>query len=106
VPEDKNHLSLNWVDGAAYLYNWSGPATFIKIMDFIDKWIPNRKVIVHCDQGYSRSPTVCMLYLAKRKNLIPCDSYNSAYKEFMKIFPEYSPGGIGEYVHMNWSKIL
>ncbi len=38
--EEGNRVSLNWVDGAAYLYNKSGEKTFIKILYFIDKWIP------------------------------------------------------------------
>lgn len=53
--EQNNRLSLNWV---ARLYNWSGIDIFIKILDFIDTWIDDRKVFIHCDQGISRSPTL------------------------------------------------
>jgi hypothetical protein len=34
---NNNRFSLNWVDGGAYLYEWSGSETFIEILDFIDK---------------------------------------------------------------------
>ena len=57
--ENDKQLSLNWVDGGAFLYKWSGCETFINILNFIDKWIPNMKVLIHCDQGFSRSPSLC-----------------------------------------------
>lgn len=103
--EKDNRLSLNWVDGAARLYNWSGPETFIRILDFIERWIDNRKVLIHCDQGFSRSPTLGLLYLAKRLKTIADDSYLDAKKEFQNIYPRYNPGGIGDYVNDYWKKI-
>jgi len=104
--EKDNKLSLNWVDGAAYLYNWSGVGTFIKILNFIDNWISKKNVLIHCDQGQSRSPTIGMLYLAKRAKKISNDSYSIAKNEFMEKCPHYSPGGIGEYVRANWEEII
>ena len=105
VWENKNRLSLNWVDGAAYLYEWSGAETFIRVLDFIDSWIANRKVFIHCDQGISRSPTLGLLYLAKRKKIIPSDNFFSASQEFRKIYPLYQPKGIADYVNQNWIEI-
>jgi len=35
VGDINDNIALNWVDGAAYLYKWSGPATFNRILDFI-----------------------------------------------------------------------
>ena len=106
VLERDNHLSLNWVDGHASLYEWSGPATFIKILDYIDKWIGKRKVLVHCDQGMSRGPTLGLLYLSKRLKLIPNTSYSSARAEFDKLYESYQPSGIGDYVNEHWAKII
>ncbi|MBN1969754.1 MAG: dual specificity protein phosphatase family protein [Candidatus Delongbacteria bacterium] len=103
--ENDNICSLNWVDGEAKLFNWSGTKTFIKILDFIDRWIIDRKVLVHCDQGISRSPSVCMLYLAKRIHLISNRSYNEAKNEFFNIYLNYKPGGIGDYIEMHWDEI-
>lgn len=104
--EKDNRLSLNWVDGAAYLYDWSGIETFIKTLDFIDKWIQKKNVLIHCDQGQSRSPTLGLLYLAKRVKTISNDSFIAAKKEFIKNYPNYLPGGIGEYVQKNWNEII
>ncbi len=103
--EKDNRLSLNWVDGGAHLYKWSGNDTFIKILNFIDKWISQRKVLIHCDQGLSRSPSLCLLFLAKREKSISNESFLAAKNDFLKIYPIFSPGGIGDYIRDNWSDI-
>ena len=103
--ENENKLSLNWVDGGAHLYKWSGNETFIKILDFIDKWIDKKYILVHCDQGYSRSPSLCLLYLAKRAKLINNNSFDEARDEFIKIYPQYNPSGIADYIRKNWNNI-
>lgn len=100
-----NRFSLNWVDGGSHLYDWTGVATFNEILDFIDKWIVKGQVLIHCDQGVSRSPTLGLLYLAKRAETIPNGSFQEAYKDFIKIYPIYSPSGIAEYVSANWEKL-
>ena len=105
VYERQNHMSLNWVDGYAYLYNWSGPETFIKVLNFIDRWIPERNVLVYSDKGRTRAPTLALLYLAKRLKTIPGDSFMSAYDAFVRLYPGYLPGGIGEYVSNKWASI-
>ena len=105
IYEKDNHLSLNWVDGAAYLYKWSGAATFNRILDFIDKWISERNVLIHCDQGFSRSLTICLLYLAKRKKLISNKTFIEAKNDFITLYPNYNPGGIGDFVNENWLDI-
>jgi hypothetical protein len=103
--EEGNRFSLNWVDGSAFLYEWSGPETFIKVLNFIEKWIQNKKVLIHCDQGQSRSPTLGLLYLSKRAKLIPSQSFDFARNEFVKIYPYYLPSGIGDYVKTKWDNI-
>ena len=107
IYEKDNHLSLNWVDGKAFLYNWSGPETFVKVLNFIDKWIKSRKVLIHCDQGQSRAPTLGLLYLAKRLRTISNESFTLAKKEFVELYySRYTPGGIGDYVNHKWKEII
>jgi protein-tyrosine phosphatase len=79
--------------------------TFNKILDFIEKWSKQRKILIHCDQGQSRAPTLGLLYLAKRLKSIPNDSFVSAKNEFMIIYPNYLSSGIGDYVAQNWNEI-
>lgn len=102
--EEGDWLSLNWVDGGAHLYSWSGPELFSKTLDFIDRW-RGKGVLVHCDQGLSRSPTVALLWLAKRAQAISSASFGDAMRDFLLLYPAYSPGGIADYVESNWELI-
>lgn len=99
-------LSFNMVDGPAHLYTLLGPQAFVKALDFIDLWRSTRTVLVNCDQGISRSPTIALLYLAKRLREIPGDSFGNARNAFQVLYPQYSPGGIGDFVATNWLEIL
>ena len=100
-----NHMSLNWVDGPAYLYNCGGVDIFLNALDFIEYWIEKRRVLVHCDQGFSRSPSVCLLYLSKRMGRISNESYDKAKHELERLYPCYNPGGIGRYLNENWERL-
>ena len=74
-------------------------------VDFIDDNIKTKKVLVHCNLGRSRSPSIAMVYLAK--NQIISNEYNSAIEEFTKKYPEYSPGnGIEIYLKKNWEDLM
>ena len=76
--EEGQFLSFNWVDGASRMYDWSGPAAFIRALDFIDKWYESKNILINCGLGQSRSPTVALLYLAKRLHLITDTSFAAA----------------------------
>jgi len=103
--EDGQLLSFNWVDGPADMYKWSGAAAFIQALDFIDKWLPTKSVLINCDLGQSRSPTVALLYLAKRAKTINGASFESARQDFVKLYPGYAPSGIADYVASRWGEI-
>lgn len=105
VLERDQLLSFNWVDGPAHLYNWSGSAAFVRALDFIDRWYHSKSVLIHCNQGQSRSPTVALLYLAKRLCIIPDSSFAAARAEFQLLYPSYNPAGIADYVSSHWSEI-
>lgn len=97
-------LSVNFVDAdEPHYYNWqnNGVNVFIQILDFIDK--SNTNVLINCNQGMSRSPSIAMLYLAKRKKTINDVSFEEAMKDFTEIYPEYNPGrGIHLFLKENW----
>lgn len=106
VAERGSHLMLNWVDGPARLYEWSGPETFTRSLDFIQKHlVAGDRVLVHCDQGVSRSPTLALLYLAKRERSISNASFQAAAADFSALYPRYNPAGIADYVAEHWRKI-
>lgn len=107
IYENHNRLSLNWVDGSCQYFEKMGSIDiFIQILDFIDKWIDKKKVLIHCDHGESRSPTIGLLYLAKRLKMISNSSFQDAKRDFIKFYPGYSPSGIASYVEKIWEKIV
>lgn len=93
-----NEMALNIIDAdkpeffAESMINTA--LEFIKI-----KLYDDFKVLVHCNQGQSRSPSIAMLYMEYR---LP-DDFTEAEEKFKQIYPEYSPkNGIREYVKAHW----
>ena len=80
---------------------------FSSALRFIAEQKPYRQVLVHCNEGLSRSPSLILLYLAKMEKLISNESYTAAQVEFVKqYYPFYSPGrGIYLFLKSNWNQI-
>lgn len=69
----------------------------------IDENISQKKVLVHCNQGMSRSATIGLLYLHHAGLLI--DDFLSAEEEYRKLYPTYVPSnGLRMFAQMNWEK--
>ena len=103
VYENGNHLFLNMIDPREPLFM---PPLFVASLDFIEKHISKRKVLIHCNLGFSRSPSIALLYLAKRAKVICGESYRKATQDFVKLFPHYRPGrGITLYLQLYWKKL-
>jgi predicted protein tyrosine phosphatase len=82
------------------------PPLFIASLAFIEKHISNRKVMIHCNEGLSRAPSLALLYLAKRAKVIDDGSYRAAAKDFIKLFRFYQPGrGIALYLELHWKEL-
>ena len=103
--EQGNRLALNIVD-------CDNPAFFAKHMidkalDFIEQKLDEGlKVLVHCNEGHSRSPSLCLLYLIKH-SIIKGDTLEDCEAEFMKVYPEYNPGaGIRGFVKEHWKEYI
>jgi len=73
-------------------------------LDFIDEMRANElKVMVHCAQGQSRSPSIMLLYLASRVHILPAESFEAAEEKFRRLYPPYKPTrGIREHVRRHW----
>lgn len=102
VLEKENDLFLNIIDPAEPLFM---PPLFSHFIEFSNKhWSQGKKIIIHCNQGESRAPSLALLFLAKVVSVIPNDSYGAAREEFEKLYPRYNPGqGIQKYFAKNWS---
>ena len=70
---------------------------FEKSIEFISSNIKNqKKVLIHCNQGLSRSTSIGLLYLAinkKNRNR----TFWDAKEDFLKIYPEYAPKGVQDF---------
>lgn len=108
ICQKDNVMSVNWVDAAAKFYDWQGKGveTFIKILDFIDQFRDtSKKVYIFCDLGQSRSPSIALLYLAKRLKTISNENYDAAKQDFLLLYPYYNPGGIADFISEHWEEI-
>lgn len=75
---------------------------------FIDenRDIRDRPVLVRCNKGLSRSPSIVMAYMA-RKMLFEGTTFKDVSEEFRIVYPDYKPGdGVAAYFSNNWDRIL
>ncbi|WP_320130766.1 dual specificity protein phosphatase [uncultured Sphaerochaeta sp.] len=98
-----DELMLNLVDVADPL--WISPIIIDKAISFIsEKLDEGKKVLVHCNQGHSRSAIIGLLFLAS-KGYFSKLSFKEAEIKYLKIYPDYFPaGGVKGYARQEWSK--
>ena len=103
--ERGNRLYLNMVDANSGLF--FDKTLIDKALEFIDlKLKSGIKVLIHCNEGMSRSPSLGLLYLIKHGH-IQGETLEDCEAEYLKIYPEYNPGkGIREFVKENWQKYI
>ena len=97
-------LYLNIIDPPVPLFK---PALFSNFLHFAKKhWDDGKELVIHCNQGESRAPSLALLFLARELAVIDDSSYSSARGEFQKLYPMYQPGkGIQTYFTQNWAKL-
>lgn len=72
-------------------------------LDYIENHAASHRVLLHCNQGQSRSPSLAMLYLAKRTDHVSDENYRQASRDFQERYPRFSPGrGIDLYLEDYW----
>jgi predicted protein tyrosine phosphatase len=102
--ERGDRLYLNLVDAndPAYI-----PKEIIdKAIAFIhEKLTQGLKVLVHCNQGESRSPGIGFLYLLRHTDTLPKTSLDDALVAFRQIYKTYHPGrGISGFIAEHWQE--
>ena len=82
------------------------PAEIIDVaIETIHDNIGQRKILLHCNQGQSRSPGIALLYLVKYTNVLPRSDMNTAIAAFRAIYPSFAPaGGMAGYIQANWNR--
>ena len=83
------------------------PESFVYFMEFAKKYYNDgKKIVIHCNLGQSRAPSLALLFMAKHLKTISDKSYGLAKKEFSHIYPNYDPGnGIQIYLDKNWETV-
>ena len=97
--ERGHHLYLNMIDPPLPLFQLE---SFARFFDFVDRQIKERPILIHCNKGESRAPSLALLYMAKR-GFLEGENYAAARAAFEVRFP-YNPGqGIVTFLTQNWN---
>ncbi len=106
MAERGNRLFLNLVDA-------DDPAFIPKqIIDTSLQFIENAlqsggRVLVHCNEGESRSPSIGLLYLAAHTDALPRESLAAAEARFRQLYPAYNPkGGMRGFLLIHWENYV
>lgn len=96
-------LILNLVDVADF--NYISAQIIDAALGDIQQNIASSRVLVHCNQGMSRSPGIAFLYLLKFSEVFRRQNHDEDLRDFRKIYPPYAPAqGIADYVKLHWLK--
>lgn len=103
VLEKANDLYLNIIDPSAPLFM---PPLFTSFLKFATShWEKGKRILIHCNQGESRAPSLALLFLAKHRKEIADTSFDEAKLDFQTIYSYYQPGqGILIYLRKHWSE--
>ena len=106
IYENNNQLYLNLVDTPYEFQCEFANPVFESAIRFIHREINTKKILVHCNFGYSRSPSLGLVYLAIQ-GVIPNKSLKDAAQEYFNLYPKYTPGrGITLYMNNNWDFLM
>jgi predicted protein tyrosine phosphatase len=97
-----NRLILNLVDAPDPAFI---PKEIIDAaLEFISTSLQaGNRVLVHCNEGCSRSAGIGLLYLAKNTDKVPKDNFLAAEAVFRSIYPPYTPkSGMRGFMMSNW----
>lgn len=94
-------LNLVDVDDPSYI----SPEIVDAALDAVRDNIQHSKILLHCNQGQSRSPGIALLYLLKHTDILGEKEMAAAIAAFRAIYPPYAPArGMAEYIRLNWHR--
>ncbi len=105
IKETPGHLIVNLVDMKYELNPYYTHPIVAAVFSFIRQQKKETNILIHCNQGASRAPSIGLLLLAKI-GAITNESYSKAREEFINIYPTYRPSGIGYYLERHWQYLL
>ena len=98
-------LFLNIIDPPTPLFDIAVFEAFLKYAS--EQWIAGRKLLIHCNKGESRAPSLALVFLAKCLGQIPVVSYDDAWDAFEQLLGiPYVPGrGIEDWLRIHWHEL-
>ena len=104
VLERGNNLFLNMIDPPKPLFKLE---LFRAFLDFAGRhWDVGDNLLIHCNLGDSRAPSLGLVFLAKHVGVLPDDSYELAAQEFRNLAGVYRPSaGIRTYLSRHWGEL-
>lgn len=99
------HLFLNMIDSNSSYFPEQLFYTSLRFIKTFEK--KNINILIHCNQGMSRAPSIAMLYIAKEMDIIDSSSYDIARDSFYPLYQRYIPNpGIDKFLRKNWKKFI
>ncbi len=94
-------LFLNMIDPPQPLFKLP---VFTEFLSFSRQhWDEGRSLLIHCNQGESRAPSLALIFLVKHLKVLPDASFGAASRAFTILYPGYRPGaGIRRFLEENW----
>lgn len=85
--------------------NYIAPEIVDAALDAVRDNIQHSKILLHCNQGQSRSPGIALLYLLKHTDVLGQKDMAAAIIASRAIYPPYAPArGMAEYISLNWHR--
>lgn len=99
-----NRFIMNWVDGDDPKY--ISDKMIDVALTFMESAIElGNQVLVNCNQGLSRSPSLVLLYLVKHRKLN--GTYESIIRDFNQLYDKYRPArGVDEYCRLRINSMV
>jgi predicted protein tyrosine phosphatase len=93
IYEKETNLFLNLVDMPNELLpKLHTSINDIRLCSLLNTYINKQKIIIHCNQGMSRSPSIGLVYLAKIGAINKKIHIEMQKLIFYQLYPEYNPG--------------
>lgn len=104
VGSEGSGLFLNLIDPPIPLFKLQSFEIFLKFAS--ERYGDGEALLIHCNQGLSRAPSLALLFLSKRLGVIGNGSFKRARTDFEDLYPQYNPGkGIEMFLKEHWKEL-
>jgi hypothetical protein len=98
------HLFLNLIDPRVPLFKVESFRAFR--MFAAEHWHSGQELVIHCNQGESRAPSLALVFMAHDVAVLPSGSFDEAKRAFLLLYPSYRPGqGISTFLTRSWHEL-